>query len=575
MRMKMLAIVVLGVAAAGCNEGTVGEPFAGFGDTETGGPLTGPADGSSSSGGGADDSTGENEEDVAIEPAPPTLHRLTSPQLHNTYLHLFGEPLVLPTELPSDDLLYGFTSIAAAGATVSPLAAEQYENATYAVLDQVWPDAARRTALVGCTPTSSTDACVTDFLSSFASKAWRRPASAEEVAALVAVTSDLEGDLGSTEDALKYAAAAVLQSPHFLFRIEIGVEDPATPGLLKYTSWEMASRLSYLLTASPPDDALVALAEEDALVSVETVEAEALRLLEDPKARPALVGFFRDFTNIAKLDELDKSLDQFPQMSETLGPSMRLELERVFESTVFDESGDFRDLFTTKKTFVNEDLARVYGIEGIVGPELQPYEFAEDSPRAGVLTSAAILAVNAHKTQTSPTHRGRFVRIQLLCQDVPPPPAGVDTSLPPPDPDAPLQTLRERLEIHRELPACRSCHALMDPIGFAFERFDAIGAYRDVDDNGLPLDTMTEVDGTMVTRGSEVGGALAGIPQAGACIARRFYEHAGGRLADEGEEPAVEALIEQFVDSDYNFHELVVALVVNDGFRYAGMEVGQ
>ncbi len=565
-----------GLCLAGCYTGPERQPFAGFEDTATDGSATGePMEGSSSDGEDPEETSETGDAEVEVEPAPATLHRLTAPQLHNTYLHLFGEPLTLPSDLPSDDLLYGFTSIAAAGATVSPLAAEQYENATYAVLDQIWVDDARRTSLIGCSPAAASDVCVDAFLSSFASKAWRRPATPEEVSALVALTADLEGDLGSAESALKYAAASVLQSPHFLFRIEIGVEDPQTPGLRRYTSWEMASRLSYLLTASPPDDALVILAEDDALRDVDVVEAEALRLLEHPKARPALVGFFRDFTNIAKLDELDKSLERFPQMSETLGPSMRLELERMFESTVFDESGDFRELFTTKKTFVNEDLARVYGIDGIVGPELQPYEFPAESPRAGMLTSAAFLAVNAHKTQTSPTHRGRFVRIQLLCHDVPPPPAGVDTSLPPPDPNAAPQTLRERLEIHRELPACRTCHALMDPIGFAFERFDAIGAYREVDENGLELDTTSDVDGTLVMSGAEVGPALAGIPQAGACIARRFYEHAGGHLATEAEEPAVEALVEAFVASDYNFHELVVSLVVNDGFRYAGMEAAQ
>lgn len=523
-----------------------------------------------STGGG--DTEGEDLPDAALEPAPPTIHRLTQAQLHNTWRAVLGEPLVLPTELPSDDLLYGFTSIAAAGATISGLAAEQYELATYLVLDQVWADPVRRAALVGCDPVSMADPCVAAFFAEFAKAAWRRPVESEEVDALIALTAGIATDFGDVNAALKYGAASVLQSPNFLFRVELGVADPALPGLLRYTGWEMASRLSYLILAGPPDAELIAAAESDALGSAAEIEAHALRLLDDPRARGALVGFFRDFMNIAKLDVLDKSVEDFPQMSATMGTSMRMELERIFETTTFDASGDFRELFTTRETYVNEDLARVYGIPGIVGPELRPYTFPADAPRTGILTSAGFLAVNAHKTQTSPTHRGRFVRIQMLCQDVPPPPEGVDTSLPAPDPNAPPQTLRERLEVHREQAACAGCHALMDPIGFAFEDYDAIGAHRVVDENGLPLDSTSEIEGVPVANGTEVGAVIAALPQASQCIARRFYEHAGAHLVEAGEEGAVQELVDEFIASDYDFRSLVVALVVNDGFRYASAE---
>jgi hypothetical protein len=564
-----LAITAMwAIAATACYRGVDGRP-------ETGGDdASGTADGTADDGaesGAADDG---DIPDANLEPAPPTIHRLTRPQLHNTYMAVLGTPLELPTELPLDDLLYGFTSIAAAGATVSPLAAEQYENAAYMVLDQVWADPVRRAALVGCEPAAASDPCVAEFFAAFAKKAWRRPVEPIEVDALVALSGSIADDLGDVNAGLKHGAASVLQSPNFLFRVEIGVEDPNTPGILRYTSWEMASRLSYLILAAPPDAELVALADADELGSVDAIEAQALRLLDDPRARPALVGFFRDFMNIAKLDALDKSIEQFPQMSATLGPSMRVELERMFETTVFDESGDFRDLFTTRTSSVNEDLAKVYGIDGITGPEFRPYTFPEGSHRAGMLTSAAFLAVNAHKTQTSPTHRGRFVRIQLLCQDVPPPPEGVDTSLPAPDPNAPPKTLRERLEEHRVSPACSGCHELMDPIGFAFEKFDAIGAYREVDEQGLTLDSATEVNGTPISSGIEVGEVMAGLPEAGACIAQRFYEHAGAHLVEQGEKDTVQLLVDAFVANDYDFRSLVVALVVNDGFRYASAEVG-
>ena len=563
---RRIDIIAISLAVGACYRGLDGAPN-GSGD----GSISG-AEGDASVGDGSGSDSGGDQPDPTLEPAPPTIHRLTQPQLHNSWLALFGEPLELSATLPPDDLLYGFTSIAAAGATVSGLAAEQYETATYAVLDQVWADPLRRAALVGCEPLDAADPCVAQFFADFAKAAWRRPVEASEVDALVALTTAIAGDFGDVNVALKYGAASVLQSPNFLFRVELGVPDPDVPSLLRYTSWEMASRLSYLITAAPPDAALVAAAEADGLLDVDAIEAHALRLLEDPRARPALVGFFRDFMDIAKLDALDKSLEQFPQMSATMGVSMRLELERMFERTTFDASGDFRELFTTREAFVNDDLAKVYGIPGVHGHALRPFTFPEESHRAGLLTSAGFLAVNAHKTQTSPTHRGRFVRIQLLCQDIPPPPAGVNTSLPEPDPNAPPTTLRQRLELHRDQAACASCHERMDPIGFAFEGYDAIGAYREVDELGLPIDSVTDIDGTPVADGTEVGTVIAQLPQASACIARRFYEHAGAHLVELGEEDAVQELVDEFVASDYDFRSLVVALVVNDGFRYAGVE---
>lgn len=514
--------------------------------------------------GGPDDGT-----EKAFQPAAPTIHRLTVPQLQNTYKALFGDPLVVPTDLPKDDLLYGFTSIAAASTTISSLDAEKYENATYDVLDQVWGDAARRDELVGCVPAAVSDPCVRSFLEEFAKKAWRRPVEPVEIDGVLAVGEGVSTDLGGdVQQGVKFAVATVLQSPSFLFRVEVGEPDPEREGLLRYTSWEMASRLSYLILDAPPDDMLLLAAETGALTDPEQVRIEASRLVDDPRARNALGRFFGDFMTIQKLDTLDKSPDKFPAFSAALGPAMRVEIERMFENIVFEEEADFRTLFTTRETYINEELAKVYGIEGITGPDFRPYVFAEGDPRAGLLTTPGFLAVNSHKTQTSPTHRGRFVRLNLLCQDIPPPPPGVDTSLPEPAPGE-TQTLRQRLEVHREKDECRSCHQMMDPIGFAFEGFDAVGAFRTVDENGLTIDATAELNQTAVDGPVEMGQLVAELPEVGACIARRFYEHAGAHLATGNEEVAVEALVESFVGTSYQFKQLVIALVTNDGFRYA------
>jgi hypothetical protein len=513
-------------------------------------------------------------EAVPFAPAPATVHRLTQIQLGNSYRALFGDVKV-PEDLPADDQLYGFTSIAAAARSIAPLEAEKYETAAYAVIDQLWASRALRAEFVGCTPSTVEDPCVTTFLEDFVSRAWRRPVGDDEVKTLQELGARIAEDLGDRQAGdpwrgISFVLGAVLQSPHFLFRIDIGVADPDT-GLMRYTGWEMASRLSFLLANAPPDDELRRAAREGELDGIDGIRAQAERLVEAMPARTALVGFFREFMGIGRLDIMTKDQGAFPMFTATLGPAMRIEIERMFEDVVFEQQGDFRQLFTSRDTFVNEELANLYGLEVNTGASHAAATFPDDGRRAGLLTTAGFLAMNAHQTATSPTNRGRFVRVNLLCEEIPPPPPGVDTSIPEPEPGV-EQTMRERLEEHRENPQCQSCHESMDPIGFALEHYDALGRWRDLD-NGLPIDAATSVDGQPVDGGVELGALVASLPEVGACIAKRFYRHANGRLEVRGDDTALEALVEDFVAGDYDFKRLVIDLVVNDGFRYAGPRV--
>jgi hypothetical protein len=409
------------------------------------------------------------------------------------------------------------------------------------------------------------DPCVRQFIAAFTARAWRRPVADTEVDALLALAKDIAGQLADGAQGIKFMLAAVLQSPHFLFRVDIGEMGPDT---YRYSNWEMASRLSFLLLDAPPDQALRTAAAKGDLTSPENIRAHAQRLLDDPRARTTLVRFFRDFMNLAHLDGLDKLPEKFPQITATLGPSMRVQMERMFEENVFERQGDFRDILTTRDTYLNEDLARVYGIDGISGLDWVPITLPDDGRRPGILTAPGFLALNAHKSQTSPTHRGRFIRVNLFCQDIPPPPPGINTTLPEPDPNIPT-TLRQRLDEHRTNPQCAGCHDRMDPIGFTFESYDAIGAYRDAEENGLAVDTKATIDGVDVSGSEDAAALIASLPNVGACIARRFYEHAGAHLAGSSDEAAVETLVDDFVGRDYSFQQLVLALVTNDGYRLA------
>ena len=256
-------------------------------------------------------------------PAPPLLHRLTRTQYQLTVRDLLGEPLALPTDLEADTPLHGFSTIGAGELSVSPRAVEQYELAAYDLAGQVFRDPQRRLTLMGCTPAATNDPCIREFLSRFGQRAFRRPLSAAELDQLTDLAQQLGDGAASPVTGVEQTVAALLQSPHFLYRVERGEPDPEHPGRLRYSGWEMASRLSYFLTNSMPDDALLAAAVSGELLTVEGIQAQALRLLKTRPARDALAGFFVEHLDLNELDTLGKDRAAFPQFSPSLAASMR------------------------------------------------------------------------------------------------------------------------------------------------------------------------------------------------------------------------------------------------------------
>ena len=497
-------------------------------------------------------------------PPEAAMHRLTRSQYENTLLDLFG-PIELPPDLETDALLHGFSNVAAASATISPLAAEQFEAAAYHVIAQVFGDVVRRQQLVGCTPTTGDDACTRGFLEDFGLRAWRRPLAADEIDEITTLTATLGDKLDDPWKGLEFGVAALLQSPHFLFRVEQGSPHPERPEQLVLTGWEVATRLSYLVWNSTPDDELLAAAERGDLASAEGIAAEAERLLEAPRARRALLHFYGEFLNLQRLADLTKNVEVYPQMSTTLGHSMRREIEKTFEHLVFEEDGDVRQLLDSKVTFVNAELAELYGLPTKERAAWWQVVWDEDSPRAGLLGTAGILALYAHNTATSPTLRGKFIRMNVLCQDIPAPPPGVVTSL---DGAGDAKTMRDKLAAHREDPTCAACHDKMDPLGLGLENFDAIGAYRTTE-NGYPIDATGDLDGQPFDGARDLAEMLATMPEVGSCVARRFYRHGLGHLEERAEEPAIEALAARFAEGGYRVKDLVAQLVVSDAFRFA------
>ncbi len=503
-------------------------------------------------------------------PAPATLQRLTRRQYQNALRDLLGASIRVPADLEVDTPLYGFTTLGAASLSIAPRAAEQYEAAALDVARQTFADAARRAAFVGCAPAAPDDACVTAFLQRFGRRAWRRPLADAELDRWRAVVSAVTPLFRDVWAGLEYAVAGMLASPGFLYRVELGGPDPADASRLRYTGYEMASRLSFTLWTTTPDDALLDAAARGELDTAAGVRAQAARLLADARAREAVGDFFGEYLKLDRLEGLSRDPTVFPLLTPTLGRSMRAEVLRLLDDVVFGRDADVREMFDTRVTFVNDELARLYNLPGVTGAALARVELPAAGPRAGVLTTAGFLTLNAHATVTSPTLRGRFIRQFLLCEDINPPPEGVQAALPLEPPDAPRRTLRQRLEaLHLTEPTCASCHVRMDPLGFGLENFDALGLYRTTD-NGLPVDPRGEVDGRPFRNARELGRLLREHPHVAECLVRQTYRYASGHLDTDGEARSLAAVTEAFAGDGHRFRAMLAALVSSDGFRYAG-----
>jgi hypothetical protein len=517
---------------------------------------------------GSDTDTGGEPGD-AFAPAEPVLPRLTAAQYRNAIAHLLG-PGLPGVPLEPDTNPYLFYNIGAASTFLSELGVQQYEEAADLLSRAVFDDPARREALVGCVPLAPADACAQSFIHTFGRRAYRRPLTAEERARWTKIAGDLaEGDPWR---GLRFAVAGMLQSPHFLYRVELGEPDPLDPSRLRLTGWEMATRLSFLLWNGPPDDLLLEAAERGDLYTDAGLVAEAERLLEDPRARLALQDFFAQYLDLARLDHVSRDPARWPMWSPTMTASMRTEVQLLVDDLIHRRDSDIRQLFSTRRTFVNAELAALYGVqaEGASPITFVPIELPEDGPRAGILSLGAFLAMNAHETITSPTLRGKYLRERVLCEVIPPPPGDVDTDLGD-DGINDAQTVREKLEQHQKDPTCAGCHAIIDPPGFLFEHFDSIGAYRTLE-NGRPIDATGNLDAIPLDGARELAAALETDPRVGRCIVNQLYRHATGRLPELSERPALKRLEDKFVAADHRFRQLLLDLVVSEAFRTVAEE---
>ena len=290
------------------------------------------------------------------------------------------------------------------------------------------------------------------------------------------------------------------------------------------------------------------------------------RLLDDERARVAVQSFFAQYLDLGRLEGLERDPGRYPAFTETLAKSMRTEVELLVDDVVFRRDTDIRELFATRRTFVNTELANLYEVAAPAATPVLfvPVSLPQAGPRAGVLTTAAFLAMNAHQSETSPTLRGKYIRERVLCQTVQPPPDDVVTDLPTDDVEG--GTLRQRLEQHRRDPACASCHAFIDPPGMLFEHFDSLGQYR-TEEPGGPIDASGELDDIELYGAADLAALLREDERVPRCVVQQLYRHATGRLEASSEATVLAQMEARFAASAYRFKDLMVALATSEGFR--------
>ncbi len=479
--------------------------------------------------------------DAPLDPGASMPRRLTEVEYRNTVRDLLGVELGAAVTFPPDEEALGFDNNARA-LQIGPLHAERYMAAAEAITAALGPDP---TTLAPCAEGDDPRACAATFIEDFGRRAWRRPLSSQERARMLMLY-----DIGAEVEGPPYAngitliVEAMLQSPNFLFRIERGEPDPAT-GLLRLDDHTIASRLSYLVWRSMPDAELMAAADAGELRTTAQIEAQAERLLADPRARGAWWTFFAQWLHLDEVDRLVRDARYYPGFGDAERAYMTRTARDFVESVAW--GGDLRDLF-----------------DGRFDHPTDPATTA----RTGVLALPALLAVTSTPTMTNPIYRGVFVREQMLCTALPAPPPNLPVVAPDPDPSL---TTRQQFAEHSDNDACRSCHRLIDPIGFGFEHFDAVGEWRTVQ-NGHPIDATGALSNTDVDADfygvDGLAGLLAQSEVAHRCVATQVFRYAHGRGENDSDGCTLDTMYQRYLDAGYDFGAMIRTLVTDDSFRY-------
>jgi hypothetical protein len=544
------------LAIAACGDGTL--------TSDGDGSMLGEGNGGTGAGSGG---TGGSVDprDVAGSNPNTRVVRLSHAQYANTVRALFGVD-ESPEAAFAPDALNGFNFDTSNDLRVDARLGPQYRSAAEQLAQQAVQDSAVLGRIVPCQP--SAEGCAGEFIDSFGERAFRRPLSADESARFQTLF-DLGSTLGDTgnpfEDGVQLVVEAMLQSPQFLYRTEVS-SGAVVDGRSALDDWEVASRLSYFIFDSMPDDELLSRAREGELHTPEQVGTEVARMLDDPRASSKFASFHEQVWQVGRYAKIAPDSGVYPGLPDDLVDRLRASSNRFFESVV-ESDGGLREMLTAPYAFVDSELASIYDVEvtgqASAGDGLTRVDF-EDGERKGFMMQAGFLASNAYSRKTDPIHRGLFVLRDMLCRLIPDPPPGAQMT-PPPETDEPIETTREEITLLTGQLYCPTCHSQINEPGFSFEGFDAIGQVRE-QENGVDVDTTGSItlDGTPVefSGAGELVEALADSQEAQSCYTSRWLEFAYGRTLTERDE----ALRTRLADEPRSVRDIVQTLTTSTDF---------
>jgi hypothetical protein len=513
---------------------------------------------------------------TAAAPAPASLEapsqlvmrRLTGEQYKNIMTDVFGPTIDFGGRFEPDMRTDGLLAIGSSHVGVTAAGMEQYDAMSRTIARQI-VDPAHRDLMLSCKPKdpkAADDACVRQIMGEVGLLLYRRPLTDAERDAFVTAARLATDKTGDFYTGLSLSLASMMSSPKFLFRAETATPVRGKAGEYQLDNYSIASRLSFFLWNSGPDAALMQAAQKGELSSPRGLAKQVDRMLASPRLESGVRAFFVDFLGFDEFENVTKDTALFPKFSTQAASDAQEQTLRTIVDVILTNKGDYRDIFTTRKTFLTKELGAIYQVPVVSylpngSPDTwQPFEFASDDHRAGILTHMSFTALHSPSGRGSAVLRGKAVREVLLCQKVPAPPGDVSFDLI--NDTTNYRTARDRLAAHTREPMCAGCHKITDPMGLALENFDAAGAWR-ATEGGITLDTSGAVDGKTFTGPGDLGKVLASMPAVTSCVTNRMLGYALGRAPDRAQ---IAGLEKSFATTGYRIPALMRLIATSESF---------
>ena len=500
------------------------------------------------------------------------IRRVTPSQYTQTIKDVFGEGIKLGGRFEPDLRANGLLAVGTAKVSVTATGFEQYYTMARAIADQV-TDKDHRATLITCKPASARaadDACTKQVLTQFGRLLFRRPLTSSELDAQVVVARDAAASLKDFYAGLRVSLTNLLVSPMFLFRQENAEADPARAGQYRLGAYAKAARLSYLFWDTTPDDQLLRAAESGELHTDKGLARQVTRMLASPRLELGVRAYFTDMLGFDEFKTLTKDTVIYPKYTNVLTGQAQEQTLRTIVDLLVTNRGDYRDLFTTRKTFLTPSLGILYAVPVVVDRPINTPEkwvsvdYPEGDPRTGILTHASFVALHSHPGRSSPTLRGKALREVFLCQKVPQPPGNVnfeDVQ----EGNSVHKTVRARVAAHLVNPVCAGCHKITDPIGLALENFDSAGGFR-TKENGETIDTSGELSGVKFVGSGGLGQTIHDSEAVASCFVSRVFSYATGAAPVPSQSAFVKYAEQRFAAVGYRLPDFLQEIALSDAF---------